>query len=315
MKKRYALISILAVVALLLPACNFPLLPVAETPSVPTPNMTMTALFAIPTATMLVITATPEATQTPQPTVTLTNTAVPPTVTSTATAVPILDRPSKAIIAYYGTVPINSDATWDEWKVPQNTASYIVYGKGNWSNAKDLSSSYKVAWDTTYLYLAFKVTDDVYVQNASGQEMFKGDSLELLVDSNLQGDFYTQSVNNDDYQFGFSGGKGGEGLYNLAGPSEVFEWLPRSVAGDKTSKVKQYFSRGLDADGNPAYRAEIAVPWSLMGIRPYSGMRLGFAVSVSDNDNTSSNVQESMSSSDPNRNLFDPTTWGELILQ
>jgi hypothetical protein len=43
-------------------------------------------------------------------------------------------------------------------------------------------------------------------------------------------------------------------------------------------------------------------------------MKLGLAVSVSDNDDTTKNVQQTMASSAPNRSLVDPTTWGEIVL-
>jgi hypothetical protein len=62
------------------------------------------------------------------------------------------------------------------------------------------------------------------------------------------------------------------------------------------------------------YRIEARIPWSVFGINPSNGMKLGLAVSVSDNDDTTKNVQQTMASSAPNRSLVDPTTWGEIVL-
>jgi hypothetical protein len=62
-------------------------------------------------------------------------------------------------------------------------------------------------------------------------------------------------------------------------------------------------------------RVEVIIPWSVFGINPKSGMHLGFALSVSDNDNTSSNVQQTMVSTSQNRSLFNPITWGDLLLK
>jgi len=53
-----------------------------------------------------------------------------------------------------------------------------------------LQGSYRLGWDEDYLYVAVKVLDDQYVQNASGQDIYKGDSIELLIDTYLQDDFY-----------------------------------------------------------------------------------------------------------------------------
>ena len=65
---------------------------------------------------------------------------------------------------------------------------------------------------------------------------------------------------------------------------------------------------------DPIYRIEVAIPWSLLGVTPYDGMRLGFAVSINDNDDTTKNVQQTMLSTAQYRNFLDPTTWGELVL-
>jgi len=62
------------------------------------------------------------------------------------------------------------------------------------------------------------------------------------------------------------------------------------------------------------WRLEAAIPWSVLGISPYKGMHLGFAISVSDNDNPGTQ-QESMVSNAPGRMLTDPTTWGDLVLK
>jgi hypothetical protein len=63
------------------------------------------------------------------------------------------------------------------------------------------------------------------------------------------------------------------------------------------------------------YRIEFAIPWSVFGITPVKGQVFGFAVSVSDNDNKSQDVQQTLISSAPDRVLTDPTTWGLLTLK
>lgn len=320
MKKNLSLLAMMCLVATLLAGCNFPLFETAvETPEIPASNLTMTKiveqLSATPTLAPVLpntFTNTPvpaTATETTVPTNTPKNTKTPKA--PTATSVP--SRAGDTILAAYMAAPV-LDGTWDEWKSPQMPLNSVVYGKGSWTGEDDLSASYRIGWDDNYLYLAIKVVDDVYVENATGDNMYKGDSLEVQLDTNYYGDFYTTSLNNDDYQLGLSGGKAGAGKYTLAGPGEAYLWAPYGMAGGR-SKVKMAFSRGVNFDDKPAYRAEVAIPWSTFGITPYNGMTLGFAFSVSDNDNKSKNVQESMISNAPNRvSVLDPTLWRELVL-
>jgi len=205
--------------------------------------------------------------------------------------------------AYLSTVP-TIDGSWAEWKdkTTQYPLSYVVWGRSNWSGSADLEASFAAAWDNTNLYVGFKVYDDKYVQNASGENMYKGDSLELLVDSNLDGDFYVQQLSSDDYQLGISGGNG----ENIK--PEAYLWFPTGSKGTKTSvKIAYVFEAGL-------YRAEAAIPWSVLGITPSNGLKIGFAASVSDNDNSGENLQQSMVSTAADRSLADPTTWGSMTL-
>ena len=67
--------------------------------------------------------------------------------------------------------------------------------------------------------------------------------------------------------------------------------------------------------GDGVTRMEASIPWSVLGVSPSKGMTLGFAISFSDNDKESENVQQSMVSSAKNRTLIDPTTWGLLNLK
>jgi hypothetical protein len=47
----------------------------------------------------------------------------------------------------------------------------VVYGNNNWTDEDDLSASYRIGWNEDYLFIAVKVKDDHYVQNASGQDL------------------------------------------------------------------------------------------------------------------------------------------------
>jgi len=66
--------------------------------------------------------------------------------------------------------------------------------------------------------------------------------------------------------------------------------------------------------GDGIYRVEARIPWSVFNVTPSNGKHFGFALSVSDNDNSGWNEQQSMVSSAGNRHLTQPMTWGELML-
>jgi hypothetical protein len=287
--------------------------PVAQ----PTPNLTLTALFD--TSVNIPATVTPIyviVTNTPEPvvatsTVAVIDTVAPtnttgPAVTATNTSAPVtpVTRVPYMTAGYINFDP-TIDGSWSEWKdyTTLYPAASVVYGRGNWTGSSDLEASYGAAWDYDYLYIGVKVFDDVYAQGATGQELFKGDSIEILLDTNLSGDFYVQSLSTDDYQLGISAGDDGNS-------PEAYLWYPSSKAGSRTSSVAVGYTteEGL-------YRIEARIPWSVFNVTPYSGMHLGIAVSVSDNDNESSDIQQTMVSSSSTRALTDPTTWGEIVLK
>ena len=153
----------------------------------------------------------------------------------------------------------------------------------------------QIGWDATYLYIAAKVHDDKYVQKATGETIFKGDSLEILI---LNGSTI--------YQIGWTAGAGtavvGDGF-------EAYRWFPSNKVGKLTNlKIAAKGGDGL-------YRVEVAIPWADLDITPAKGSTYRFAVSVSDNDDTTANKQQTMMSNSPDRILVDAYSWGYLILQ
>ncbi len=314
MKNQIRTILPVLMLALAVVACNLPGQKATQTPLEPTPNQTMTALFSIvtqqPTIAPPVATATEEqhavatATSAPPtsvPTVRPLNTTVP-LVTSTAAATSELRPAGKAKATFLATAP-TLDGIWDEWTTTAYPAKFVVFGKSNWTGKDDLEASYRIGWDNTYLYLAVKVIDEKYVQNATGVDIYKGDSIELLLDTNLLGDLNSAQLSTDDYQLVVSPGKP-----DTKGTKEAYLYFPSSVAGGRPQvKIGSVGGDGL-------YRIEFAVPWSMLGVTPTNGQQFGFALSVNDNDNPSANEQQTMVSNDADRVLTDPTSWMLLTL-
>ncbi len=314
----------LPIAALLLAAlaCNFPGGPAVQpTSEVPPVDLTITALFKTAAALPPTHTPTPQfiPTNTSQPLATqpppaATNTSapapsatqVPPTATKpppTATQPPV--RPGARVNAAF--ISPTLDGNWNEWKDvgTEYPAKNVVFGKSNWANSDDLEASYYVGWDLSNLYIAAKVHDDKYVQVSQGENIFKGDSLEILIDLDLPGDFYSTSLSSDDYQIGISPGRP-----TIAdGNREAYLWFPSGKAGKLTGVSIAALDEGTQ------YRVEAAIPWSVFGVVPYRGMRMGFAFSVSDDDLPGEAAQQSMVSSAAGRSLADPTTWGEVTLK
>ncbi|MCK5428376.1 MAG: hypothetical protein KAI94_02835 [Anaerolineales bacterium] len=328
-KKRRLFLAVSAVIVSAI-ACNMP--PITRsTPSVyPTADLTRTALYEsvsatasqtaiAPTATLTIVPTTtatitpsitvppPTHTSTPVP-YTSTFTPIPYTATPTATNTPVSYvgpsiRPGTSIKAYYLRREPTIDGVFDEWELDRYPVDNLVYGVDRWSGRDDLFANVMVGWDDNNLYIAVRVIDDKYVQNAAGEGLFKGDSLEVLMDTKVSNDFYLETLSLDDYQLGVSPGSPQPGTN-----PEAYLWYPRSEEGGR-GKVK--IGAMLTDNG---HRVEVKIPWDTFDIIPAKGVHYGFAFSVSDNDHSDENVQQSMVSTSPKRNLTNPMTWGDLIL-
>lgn len=313
-------------VLLLLAACN---LPAGTTPTpftFPTPDLTLTAIFSplavTATSPALVATATqaapaqvtatsavvnPSATQAP-PTNTsqpaATNTQAAPTNTSgpTRTSAPLVRGGTSIRASFVSTAP-TIDGDLSEWTAARYDVKTVVFGRDKWEDEVDLSGYVMAAWDNNYLYLAGHVYDNDFVQEAEDENLFKGDSVEILMDARLDVDYYTTSLSPDDFQIGVSPGQG-----QVGNNPQAYRWFPTSVEGELTN-VK--IGTKLIVDD---YEYELAIPWSVFETTASAGKHFGFAVSYSDNDTYATEQQESMVSTSANRRLTDPTTWGDLLL-
>jgi hypothetical protein len=317
--KKYTVLLALGTLGLMVLACNFPFV-ASPTPFVfPTPDLTMTALFnptvtsipvVFPTQTFPPAWSSPTTTPPGQlPSLTPTNTPLPPTATPTQAPTATRSyagpgmRPKFSMVGNFFNSAPRIDGSLEEWQFDRYLIESVVYGNNNYKGSNDLSGRAMVGWDRQNLYLGIRVLDQKYVQNASGKNIFKGDSLDILLDTDVASDFYLAALNRDDFQIGISPGS--------PVPNEdpqAYLWFPASLEGKKDQIKVASRWRG---DG---YIVEAAIPWSLFDVEPYNGQHFGFAFSISDNDNPNQNIQESMVSYVPIRTLDDPTTWGDLTL-
>jgi hypothetical protein len=297
--------SILAFVNTPTPTVSIVIAPSRE-PSNTLPSK-LTAIAITNTSTSIdTITPAPSASPTTYPTLTIApskanlsserSTALNPTMPPNQ---PL--RSGDVLEATYLDIPPILDGNLDEWNLSAYPISKVVYGPERYRNANDLSANLMIGWDEDHLYLGIQVMDDQYSQNAIGDQIFKGDHVELLLDTDLSGDFSNKKLNSDDYQLGLSLGRGLRSSTN-------YLWYPKSIEGAKLDIL---------ISGNPiedGYILEAAIPLRIFQVVPGAGKFYGFAISVSDNDQLSENTQETMVSTAINRKLSDPTTWGNLLL-
>jgi len=285
----------------------------------PTPDKTMTALFEptepAPATSAATETSMAEPTDIPTDTPLPSDTPEPtqeegPELTDTPEPTESYAGPSTrsgpTVIAHYLSDPPKIDSHLTGWDVGiQRIINHTVYGADKHTDDRDTSGTVVIGWDEDYLYIGIRVKDDKYVQIADRQNIYKGDSLEILFDSHVSNDYYLNSLNWDDYQIGISPGKGNPS----ANTTECYIWYPTAKEGSTCDIKSAAKESGL------GYFLEMAIPWDLFDITPVEGRTYGFAISISDNDKAGSAVQQSMVSNVKTRSFLNPTTWGNLVLK
>jgi hypothetical protein len=267
--------------------------------------------LTVEAATLLppTVTPTPELTSTPLPPLDLT---LPPPTDLPSTDLPPAPSPTGDVLRPNGPVlhavrfpaPPTIDGDLSEWGGLADVIEQVVFQPANWSGTGDTSATFALAWDDDNLYLAVQVKDEVRAQTQRDALIFKGDSLEVLLDADLAGDFADAKLSSDDFQLGLSPGD----LTTGDPPPQPYLWFPGERKG---------IPAGISLAAKPlgdGYTVEAAIPWSVFGITPAVDNRYGFALSISDNDKADAAEQQSMTSTVSTRKLTDPTTWGTLVL-
>ena len=244
-------------------------------------------------------TPSPEATDTPAPTETSAG-LQPIAVTETTTPLSVTGE-TRLSASYLDRSPA-IDGDINDWPGTVYAMDQVVFGQEYYANPVDLFGEFKLAWDAEYLYIGVLVRDSWYVQTASGARLSQGDGVEVLLDTDRSGDEGSDTMSPDDFQLGFSAG-------NLLGSPipEAYLWAPFDDEGPLTQAIA---AGRLTDDG---YMLEIAISWEELGVSPAGGTQMGILVSVSDNDSSGINAQQTVISFQE-RNLTNPSTWAPLEL-
>jgi RNA polymerase subunit RPABC4/transcription elongation factor Spt4 len=259
------------------------------------------------------------------PTLTSIATPVPPTFTLTASALPAFTStatftatntltpiPTPTVVytdiqigegivtAYYLANAPDMDGNLQVWSLPAHPISAVTYGQENHAGSSDLSAFVMLGWNDEFLFLAAQVQDDRYVQNASGDKLYQGDHIEILLDRG--GNKSAEKLTSDHYQLGLSLGT------DMKSP-EYHLWYPVSKRG-KEAEIDLTGTRTSDG-----YILEAQIPWTIFDGKPKAGQPYGFSISVGDNDDPHNNMMKSMISSAPQRKLTIPSTWGKIYFE
>ena len=209
------------------------------------------------------------------------------------------------VSAYFTIDPPKIDGALADWG---NSLGYSVTNLV--SGKTENTARYGLRWDKTYLYFAVKVADNIFVQETSGgANLYKGDSVEILLDANLKGDYCDSMMNDDDYQLGISPGY----LQNHASAEQsAYLWYPIHSKGVRSFSISANFTSPPDPAG---WILETRIPWSVFGVSPVEGESYGFVFSVSDNDHPATAQQDGLISTVSKRSTpFNPMEWGTLNL-
>lgn len=147
----------------------------------------------------------------------------------------------------------------------------------------DLSADVRCAWDSKALYLSVDVTDDAFVQDYTGFNTWKGDCLQVGIDTEpsagkeLTGNLLADTGNRTNVEIDLALTKNGPEAYRTLSPDAAK--LPvRLLTASEAQLAVTRTDHGL--------RYEAMLPWKSLGraAGPPPSKRLGFALAVNDMD-------------------------------
>jgi hypothetical protein len=203
---------------------------------------------------------------------------------------------------------IQIDGSLADWPEEETvTSAFRVYSAEGWDGTADLTAVWHLVWDPDNLYFGIEITDDIHVQTQTGNQIFRGDSVDIQFDTDRAAD-YAPRLSPDDFQVTLSPGNFG----NLSPSAFLF----RGTADNQILDAPGQHSIVVAAqrvDGG--YVLEAAVPWRNLEKVPERDLIIGIALNANDNDTAGTAVQEVMMSHVATRTLRDPTGWGTLTLK
>lgn len=214
--------------------------------------------------------------------------------------------PEGGVAALRTDTPFVIDGNLEGWvNVPSTVSTYTVFNQVWWDESNDLDAFWRLAWDKVNLYIGVVVVDDLHVQTQGPLTAYKGDSLELQIDTDLAGDGGAL-VNRDDFQLVLSPGN-----FTDITPG-AFRFRGTDANRMEGAPGHAIVVSAVQTDNG--YVLEAAVPWDDLDLRPVEDMVIGVSLNANDTDVPDAAVQEMMKSHVATRTFLDPSTWGTLLL-
>ncbi len=169
-------------------------------------------------------------------------------------------------------IVVDGDITeWGEHSWVQISApnDYRETG-GEAEDADDISARLAVRWDDTHLYFAVEVTDDIYVNSSTGEDIWEGDSLQVAFDVAKNGGSEYDST--DDFEYGWARAQNDS--------LETYRWMWPDGQGAYDTTLYEISRNGTTT----YYEASLRV--SDLGLATFAdaGGSIGFSFMVNDGD-------------------------------
>ena len=204
-------------------------------------------------------------------------TATVPVATATVPVVVdavLVDSPA---VRAFSLSTVEIDGDFGEWAaVPEywvTTNQIFTSSATSWDGTDDIESEWQLAWDDTDLYVAVTVTDDRHGQPNSGNQIWRGDAVDLNISTQLPA---SQSPGADDFQLVLSPGD----FAGTQASAVVFSGNGNFFANDNLDHGIRVAAESLPT----GYRLEAAIPWAELGLSGPPSADIGILLSVFDND-------------------------------
>lgn len=204
------------------------------------------------------------------------------------------------------TITPEIDADLFDWQkiIPPfttlTTSRTLRIAKGKkWNGPSDLSGQIFLSWDEKNLYLAAEVTDDIFVQDQKGKDLWRADSITLGFDilNNISRRFCNWRYDSDDREIILALTQDGPQAWCTDGRRKGL--MPDTL---RLAIVRK--------DSRILYEA--AIPWKFLKFKPEIGKVIGFDIAINDSDGKGRKASQVWALGLMSRDCPSPRWFGDL---